>query len=478
MTLTDQPTNRVSLLTIVRQQIEIALCQVADIAAKQGPTGGGGENTALTPCVAQLHQVSGALRMVQYPGAARFCTEIETALRAALRSTPADKAELEIVGRTALRLREFVNDVAAGGIYQPAQLFTLFRELAKVGGNDAASEKDLFFPDAHDNAPAHPNPRAITPAILPPLVKDLRIRYQRGLLAWLKASTQPDGLKQMRDVLDALHQIAAQVPEPRGVWWASVGLTEAVIELLPDPQAAEWLARVKPVFSRIDFLLRDLAAKGTADTAPAQRDVYYAIASCRQATPRLRETQQLLNLGNVMLDTLSAGDAAQSHKPQLDDARARLENIKEVWTEYIAGEPKRLGRYRELLVPLTQKARELGNLPLLQLLLAISGATPQLPDPYPLDGQVMSLEMAAALLMAESIVHHYHDLPADLEDQVAIMKSWLAEAVAGKIAISTPAGLRADIVQKANNEKLRIATAREILKSLPLSLEIWVFLRS
>ena len=466
MTLTDQPTNRVSLLTIVRQQIEIALCQVADIAAKQGPTGGGGENTALTPCVAQLHQVSGALRMVQYPGAARFCTEIETALRAALRSTPADKVELEIVGRAALRLREFVNNVAAGGIYQPAQLFTLFRELAKVGGNDAASEKDLFFPDAHDNAPAHPNPRAITPAILPPLVKDLRIRYQRGLLAWLKASTQPDGLKQMRDVLDALHQIAAQVPEPRGVWWASVGLTEAVIELLPDPQAAEWLARVKPVFSRIDFLLRDLAAKGTADTAPAQRDVYYAIASCRQATPRLRETQQLLNLGNVMLDTLSAGDVAQSHKPQLDDARARLENIKEVWTEYIAGEPKRLGRYRELLVPLTQKARELGNLPLLQLLLAISGATPQLPDPYPLDGQVMSLEMAAALLMAESIVHHYHDLPADLEDQVAIMKSWLAEAVAGKIAISTPAGLRADIVQKANNEKLRIATAREILKSL------------
>lgn len=456
-------TDRVSLLSIVRQQVEIALCQVADVSARQGESG---ESTALAPCMAQLHQVSGALRMVQYPGAARFCSEIEAALRAGTRSMPADKSEIASVARACLRLREFVNDVSGGGAYQPAQLFGLYRELAKISGNDAASEKDLFFPEAQDNAPAHPNPRAITPAILPPLVKDLRSRYQRGLLTWLKDSSKPDGLKQMRDVLDALHQIAAQVPEPRGVWWASVGLTEAVIELLPDAKAAEWLARVKPVFSRIDFLLRDLAAKGTADTAPAQRDVYFAIASCRQATPRLREAQELLNLQGVMLDAQSGDGAADSHKPQLDDARARLENIKEVWTEYIAGEPKRLGRYRELLVPITQKARELGNLPLLHLLLAVSGSTQQLPDPYPLDGQVMSLEMASALLMAENIVQHFNNLPADLEQQVEIMKGWLAEAVAGKVATSTPAGLRADIVQKANDEKLRIATAREILKSL------------
>ncbi len=457
-------TARVSLLSIVRQQIEITLCQVADVAARHATSGAG--NAALTPCVAQLHQVSGALRLVQFPGAARFCSEIESALRAALRGAPADKAEVEIAGRAAAKLREFVNDVAGGGAYQPPQLFAIYRELARVSGNDAASEKDLFFPDAQDHAPAHANPRAITPAVLPALVKDLRTRYQRGLLGWLKESAKPDGLKQMRDVLDALHQIAAQLPEPRGLWWASVGLTEAIVELQSDPQAAEWAARVKPVFSRIDFLLRDLAAKGAADTAPAQRDVYYAIASCRQATPRLREAQQLLNLDGVILDTPSAAGAAPSHQPLLDDARARLENIKEVWTEYIAGEPKRLGRYRELLVPLTQKSRELGNLPLLQLLLAISAATPQLPDPYPLDGQVMSLEMASALLMAENIIHHFNNLPPDLEEQVTIMKGWIAAAVEGKVATSTPAGLRADIVQKANDEKLRIATAREILKSL------------
>lgn len=459
--------DRAGLLTIVRQQIEIVLCQVGDAALKFGADGE--PNPSLATGFAQLHVAAGALRMVQYPGAGRFCSEIEAALRAALRNTPADKAEIATVGAAAHQLREFVNDVAGGGVYQPTRLYATYHKLAKISGNDAASEKDLFFPDLIDNAPAHPNPRAITPAILPPLVKDLRTRYQRGLLTWLKNSTQPDGLKLMRDVLDQLHQIAAQVPEPRGVWWASVGLTEAVMEMLPDPKAAEWLARVKPVFSRIDFLLRDLAAKGTADTAPAQRDVYYAIASCRTPTPRLREAQQVLNLQQVMADAPGAagtGGAADSHRPQLEDARARLENIKEVWTEYAAGEPNRLNRYREMLTPLTQKVRELGNAHLLQLLQSIEDSTKQLPDPYPLDGQVMSLEMASALLMAESIVQHFNALPPDLEAQVAIMTHWLAEAATGKIASGTPAGLRADIVQKANDEKLRIATAREILKSL------------
>ena len=457
---TDQ---RVSLLAAVRQPIEFNLCQLADAAAQHAAAGT--DNSALTACVAPLHQVGGALRMIQYHGAARFCAEIESAVRTALRATPADKAEAALAARGADTLREFVNTVAAGGAYMPLQLFATYRELARISGNAAASEKDLFFPQAQDTAPAHAQPRVITPAVLPALVKDLRSRYQRGLLGWLKDSAKADGLKQMRDVLDALHQIAAQLPQPRGLWWASVNLTEAVIELLADAQAAEWVARVKPVFSRIDFLLRDLAANGAADTLLAQRDVFYAIASCRVANPRLQHAQQVLDLAEIIPDAQTAG-ALQRHQPALDDARIRLENIKQVWSEYVAGEPRRLARFRELLDPLTQKTHELGNAPLLQLLLAINAATPQLPDPYPLDGQVMSLEMASALLMVENIIHHFNNLPSDLDQQVAIMKDWLAAAVEGKVASSAPPGLRADIVQQANDEKLRIITAREILKSL------------
>ncbi len=456
---------RNDLLMLVRQQIENSLNQIAGIATRHLTTP---NNAALAPCVMLAHQVCGALRMVQLPGAGRFAAEIETALKTSLRGTPADAGEVRVVERAAVVLRDFVNDVAGGGHYVPLRLFPEYRDLARVGGNATASEKDLFFPQVRDAAPAHDNPRPISAAVLPVLVKDLRSRFQRGLLAWLKDGTKADGPAQMRTVLEHLHQIAAQIPEPRGLWWAATLLMDGVIELMPDARAAEWITRVKPVCSRVDFLLRDLAANAKIDAAPAQRDVYYAIASCRVPTPRLREVQRLLQLEDLIPQAaaISAGGETRAQQPLLDEARARLENIKDVWTEYSAGEPNRLARFRELLAPLTQKARELGNLPLLHLLLAVNQSTATLPDPYPLDGQVMSLEMAAALLMAESILTHYNDLPGDLEQQVELMKGWLADAVAGKIGTASPPGLRADIVQKANDEKLRIATAREILKNL------------
>ncbi|MBM3343362.1 MAG: hypothetical protein FJY56_14825, partial [Betaproteobacteria bacterium] len=350
--------------------------------------------------------------------------------------------------------------------YVPLALFPALRELAQVSGNATPTEKDLYFPPVHDDAPLHPKVRAITPAVLPALVKDFRSRFQRGLLAWLKEGTKPDGPRLMRGVLDQMHQIAVQLPEPRGLWWAATLLMDSVVELQTRSDAAEWLARVRPVCSRIDFLLRDLAAGGKADTAPAQREVYYAIATCPRPPQPLQQARRLLQLEHLIPEAPTAPSDAQNQAPLLEDARARLDNVKEVWTEYVAGEPNRLARFRELLPPLTQKARDLGNLPLTQLLLAVHNASAQLPDPYPLDAQVMSLEMACALLMAESIFTHYHALPADLEQQVTLMRSWLADAVAGKLSTSSPAGLRADIVQKANDEKLRIATAREILKNL------------
>lgn len=465
---------RSTLLALVRQEIDVNLAKVAEAAIKHQDAQPGAN--VVGPCEALAHQVFGALRMVQLPGAARVASEIESALRAATRSAAADKAEVTLIGRAAQTLREFVNDVAGSGAYAPFKLYAMYAEVSRVSGNDAASEKDLFFPDLDDKAPVHTKARAITQAVVPVLVKDLRTRYQRGLLAWLKETAKPDGLKQMRDVLDGMHQLATQMPPPRGLWWASVTLTDSVIDLLSDAKAAEWLPRVKTAFSRLDFLLRDLAASGSSgpsgnsgnsgkvDTLPAQRDVYYAIATCRMPTPQLADACRLLNIEGLLGGEIV--DDTRGNQPLIDDAKARLDNIKDIWTEYTSGEPKRLSRFRELLAPITQKARELGNLPLSQLLMSIHAATANLPDPYPLDGQVMSLEMASALLMAEDILTQYHSLPPDLEKQTAIMKDWLTAAADGKPASGTPPGLRSDIVQKVNDAKLRAATAREINKSL------------
>ena len=451
-----------ALLSLVRPQIDATLAQAQEAMARHVAQTAG--NSALTACPLQLHQVYGALRMVRMGGAARYATELETALRASMRSGAADKTEIDSISRAVGALREFVADVAAGGAYIPLRLFPAYRDLARVSGNESATEKDLFFPDPGSATPAHADARVITPEVMPALLKELRSRFQRGLLGWLKESAKPDGLAQMREVLDTLHKISTGLPEPRGLWWAAVALIEAAMEALGDPRHSDWIARVKPVCSRIDFLLRDLAARADADTRPVQRDVLYAIALSRTAHARIAEVRTRFDLDSLF--PAAQALTVNSLKPVLDDVRARLDNIKDTWTEYAAGDPKRLPRFREMLAPLAEKSLELGSAPLGQLFEAITQATANLPDPYPLDGQIMSLEMASALLMAESIVQHFDALPDDLEQQVGIMRGWLIDAAQGKTTTASPPGLRADIVQKVNDANLRIATAREILKSL------------
>jgi len=447
----------IPLIAMVRTEIDATFKRVHELLNRYLDTASG-EDT-LASGAAQVHQVWGALRMVRMEGATRLCEEIDAALHAA-----PDKSRLELANRALVALKDFVNDVAAGGSNAPVQLSVLYRELARAGGKDTASEKDLFFPDAGLDAPAHPAPRSLPAAELSAFLQAQRTRYQRGLLAWLKQPDDAAGLAQMREVLDSIDQVSTDLPAPRALWWAAVGMIDG---LLYKP-AAEWAARVKPVCSKIDFLLRDLAAKNLAATAPVQRDVLYAVATCRPLTPRLREARKLFQLDSLIPHALH-GDSdagAERLKPIIEEARTRLENIKDTWAEYVSGEPKRLERFRELLPGLQEKAAELGNAQFTHLLERIAAVVPRLPDPYPLDGQVMSVEMASALLMAQSILEQFHALPDDLEQQIMIMNGWLVDAVQGKTSTSSPPGLRADLVQQANDAKLRMATAREVLKNL------------
>ncbi len=157
----------------------------------------------------------------------------------------------------------------------------------------------------------------------------------------------------MREVLDTLHRIAAQLPEPRELCWVAVILIEAAIETLetlkalPDTRKSEWLARVKPVCSRIDFVLRDLAVRSDADTSVACRDMLYAIATADAPTPRMREIRACFQLDDLLPASPSADDgAAATLKPALDEARKRLDNLKDTWSEYTAGETNRLAACR------------------------------------------------------------------------------------------------------------------------------------
>jgi chemosensory pili system protein ChpA (sensor histidine kinase/response regulator) len=435
-------------LSIVREHIGRYLANSADRAALQ-------------PCSEHMHQVSGALRMVGLAGATRFSEAIEGGFRCLGEARP-DLAAIGVVDRAVLALKEYVDGLERGQANVPLRLYPVYRELSGLQGLHDASEKDLFFPDLSLQTPLHPGTRMLPADELKPFLHAQRSQFQRGLLALLRGQ---GGVPEMLRTLDALHQVAAQLPEPRALWWVAAGLVEG----LSEPADADWLARAKVLCNKVDFQMRDLAAGAPTVNEALLRDVLYAIAKCRPATPRIREITQLYLLESLFAEPQNGGVVEldmDGLQPALSDVRSRLEALKSMWLQYVSGEPNSAARFRDLIASFKTKSGQLGNPHLVRLLDAIALVAARLPDPYPARDQFMVIEMASAFLLAESVLENLADPAADIGRQIDIMGGWLLDAAKGRSSGEPPLGLRADLGERIGAMQLRAQVAREIVANL------------
>src|SRR5262245_10748500 len=451
-----------TLLSWITAEVSQALSVVREQIAKFSAEPQNG--ALLQPCPGHMHQVSGALRMVGLAGATRFCEAIEAGFSGVGSGLP-DSQTIGALDRAVLALKEFVEGLERGQPNQPLCLFPVYRELSALHGKAAGGEKDLFFPDLSVAAPAHPVSKSLAREEIVPCLQANRALFQRGVLAWLRKS--PAGLDDMNRAVETLYQVAPQLPEPRAVWWAALG----VLEILKDAKDAGWLALAKPLCNRIDFHMRDLAAGSGAASDALLRELLYAVAKSGSAAPLAKEIRTL-----YQLDTLFP--AARGETPTgaelstelleaaLYDLHSRLEAVKSAWVQYISGEQKAAARFRELVASFKAKASELGNQHLIKLLDAIALVTKHLPDPYPRQKQYMVIEMASAFLLVESVIDQFGNPAEDLDQQIVIMGGWLLDSAKGKSNGEPPAGLRADLVQKVGGLQLRATVAKEALANL------------
>ena len=450
----------VTLLSWIKTEVDHALEVVRDCIAKFSAAP---EDAAvLLGCPHRLHQVSGALRIVGLTGATHFCEAIEGSF-GKLNGARPSKAAIGIIDRAVLELKDFVDDLARGQANVPLRLFPAYRELTRLQGKSDISEKDLFFPDLELQPPPHPDAKVLARDELVPFLQAQRVRFQRGLLAWLR--NQSNGLKEMRQALDALHQVATQLPEPRAVWWAAVGLIDGLLKA-PD---VVWLGNAKALCNKIDFQMRDLESGSKKHNETLLREVLYAIAKCKPVTPRIKDIRQLYQL-DMLFPELDVPGLMKFDmnwlQPALNDARSRLEVLKGVWLQYVSGEPKSASRFRELVSSFKAKASELGNPQLVKLLDVIVLVSTRLPDPYRGQNQFMVVEMACAFLLVESVIDSFTSPPADLEQQIVIMGGWLLDAAKGKSTGEPPPGLRVDLSRRIGALQLRAQVAKEIFANL------------
>ena len=445
-------------LKIVRERIAAHIASPGDIAA-------------LASCPAQIHQVSGALRIFELEGACRFAETLEAAFSLVSSTGRLERSTAELLDRAALALGDFVEGLSKGALNAPLSLYPLYCELSSVLGHKKPSRKDLFFPDLAIEPPPHPARHSISGEQLPHVLKSARTRYQRGLLSWLRNPKSENGLPEMRRALEALDAASLHLPEPRVLWWVAVGL----IDGLSHGARPEWAAMAKSLCSKLDFQIRNLAAGARQLDRQLLRELLYILLCVRPVAPRIREIRRHFCLDGL----LPASD--QSGAPEVDadwlrasltEVQTRLETIKSTWVEYASGNPLRLARFRELVTALKAKAQELSSNHLVRLLDVVEIVSSRLPEPYPRNSQLMIMEMASAFLLAESIVEQFPEVPADLDQQVVIMNGWLLDAANTKAPTEPPAGLRSDLIQQYNEGQLRAQVATEMLTNLRQAEEV------
>ena len=448
-----------TLLSWISTEVDQALNLVRDKIAKYSEARA--DEALLRVCPEHLHQVSGALRMVGLAGATRFCEALEGSF-AGVNGSDSGKA-LGVIDRAVLALKEFVDDLAHGKANVPLRLFPAYRDLSALQGRADSSEKDLFFPELAVAVPSNPAAKTLPKDEIGPYLLAQRTRFQRGVLGWLR--NQPGGLEDMRAALDAVDAVAAQLPEPRGLWWAGAALVDA---LMNSPEA-DWAQQCKPVCNKIDFQMRDFAGGGAKGNEALLREVLYMLAKCKPATERIQSVRQLYKLDSLFPAAELAGGMEFDMdwlQPALADARSRLEALTGIWLQYVSGEPKSAARFRDQVASFKAKATELGNPHLVKLLDAIGLVCAKLPDPHPAHSQLMVIEMASAFLLVESVIEHFTAPAEDLEQQIGIMGGWLLDAASGKSAGQPPAGLRADLSRQIGAMQLRAQVAKEILANL------------
>jgi len=443
-----------TILTWITAEVDQALERVRDQIARSGnaPL----DARALGGCPEHLHQVSGALNMVGLAGATRFCEALETTLNG-LNGSRGEAAE--IIDRAVAELKQFVDDVARGEPNVPLRLYPSYQALAQLQGRADCAEAELFFPDLTPPAPSHPQPKSLSDAELVLFLQAQRTRWQRGILAWIRR--QPAGLEEMRETLDAIHSVAHQLPERRALWWVAAGLVDALLDAT-DPQR---LPHARALWNKLDIYIRGLAEGQRADNDPLLRGLLYAIASSAPLTQRLRDIKQLYGLDSLVP---AAASEAQAHdrRSLRQEAGARLHGLAQAWQGYVAGDANSAAAFRERAPALQASAAALGNEQLSKLLGVVAGAAERLPQKPAERSDFLLLEMASALLLAQSLLEHADQPLADTAEQVEIMSRWLADGVAGKSSAKAPEGLRPELTQHVSALQLRARVVNEILTNL------------
>ena len=188
------------------------------------------DKSPLKTCSTHLHQVHGTLTMVELDAAARLVQESESLTNKLSSGVVPWSDECGVVLRRAIDdLSSYLEGLQTSPIPSPLRLVAPINRILSVQNSEPITDLDLFSPDLSATAP-EPNLRGkIATDVFLKLADDLRIRFERALLDWLRNTDDRAAIQEFVKVFKNMVSIERR-GSLRQLWWISGGLSEVMLE--------------------------------------------------------------------------------------------------------------------------------------------------------------------------------------------------------------------------------------------------------
>ncbi len=451
-------------LSWVKNEIDLALERAANAlnAYAESAAAGNADLSHIQYCRTHLHQVQGALIIVGLDGVRQLTEALEALLEAMETGTvAANRANIALTYQGLQGIGSYLDALLAGQNNQPLRLFPLYAATQKARGIEHPSPADLFFPDLSVRPPHRASPAAKMPeTAFQEHLRQERGRFQRGLLAWLRAPQQRDGIADMLDAvknIDALQESASA----RAFWWVATALLTALSEgALPQQTDA------KQVCARIDLQIRRMIEGSKNVAERLMRDLLYLVAVCQSTHPAIEQIRHAYRLREALQieETPVTSAAQESILRHLHEAIAAAEDA---WNKFCAGAPQALPPFREHALAIASLVNQLGRTDYQRLAQALAITANNLREDASRHSDALAMEVATGLLLAQNAQENFTHLGNDFAHQVDITVARIHGCLAGappKADAEIP--LLDEMSRKAQERLLIAQVAREIQGNL------------
>ena len=283
------------------------------------------ENTALLErCSSELHQVQGALRVLEIYGAALLAEEMEQVARYLIGAREERKNQsesLDALMRAMVQLPGYLERVLAGSRDLALVLLPLLNDLRAVRGCALLSEGTLLLLNLKSDRQAQPtSPAPGEPPLTPAQwARRLRPRFQAGLVGWIRGERLEQNLEILATVATRLEQVATQQCVFQ-LWWVVGALLEALRE-----HGVESSVSVKRLLGLADREIRRLYEQGEtryAQVPPIEllNNLLYYVARSTTAGPRVVAVRSSFRLNEL----LPVDDSVEQERENLSAPSVKL----------------------------------------------------------------------------------------------------------------------------------------------------------